>query len=58
MIKDNIQLIMGVGVAEIERVIKMLERNKNDDFLEFLSVLCVCEGFPYNEHQSTIGECI
>eukprot|EP00040_Diaphanoeca_grandis_P002750 m.22601 g.22601 ORF g.22601 m.22601 type:complete len:2904 (-) comp13869_c0_seq1:198-8909(-) len=55
MLKDNIELIMGVGKAEIERVVNMLEHNKNDDFLEFLSVLCVCEGYPYRQHQTDIG---
>ena len=56
MIRDNITLIMEVHEAEIEKITTMLESDKNADYLEYLSVLCVCEDAPFRQHQTTIGK--
>lgn len=55
MIRDNISLIMEIQEPEILKVINMLEKDKNADYLEYLSVLCVCENAPYRANQTTIG---
>ena len=56
MIRDNITLIMEVHEAEIKKITTMLETDKNADYLEYLSVLCVCEDAPFRQHQTTIGK--
>lgn len=56
LFRDNREIIDLVGSEEIAKVIAQLEEDKNADYLEFLSVLCVCEGAPIVYHQSTVGK--
>ena len=56
LIRDNMQIIRLCGKEEIMRIINLLSDNKCADFLEFLSVLSVCEGMPVKDMQDQIGE--
>eukprot|EP00040_Diaphanoeca_grandis_P037643 m.247080 g.247080 ORF g.247080 m.247080 type:complete len:2952 (-) comp33854_c0_seq2:851-9706(-) len=58
LMRDNIKVIQCVTSVEIKRIVGLMqmENGKNADYLEFLSVLCVCEKDPYREHQASIGQ--
>lgn len=56
LVRDNIQIIHFCGEQEIKHIVELLETNKSADFLEFLSVLSVCEGMPVKDMQDIIGE--
>ena len=57
LFRDNQMLVNLVGDSELSKVIGFLTKGKKEaDFLEFLSVLCECDGSPVVGHQTRIGE--
>ena len=56
LVRDNVQIILLCGEEEIEFIVKLLSDKKCADFLEFLSVLSVCDGTPVTEMQNLIGK--
>jgi len=56
LLRDNIEMCSAVGDEEIAKAVELLRQDKNKDYLEFLSVLCVIDGQPYRRHQDTVGQ--
>ena len=56
LVRDNLQIILLCGEEEIKFIVQLLKENKCADFLEFLSVLSVCDGTPVTEMQNLIGK--
>jgi len=58
LVRDNRKVIQCVTVAEVERIVRMLygDDGKNPDYLEFLTVLCVCDGAPIRSNQAIVGD--
>ena len=58
LIRDNAQLVELCGDAEVKRVVELLTKKdgKDPNYLEFLSVLCVCENAPVKRLQDMIGK--
>ena len=58
LIRDNQQIVEMCAKDEVERVVKLLHTpdGKDPNYLEFLSVLCVCEEAPVKRLQGIIGE--
>ena len=58
LVRDNASIIQLCSEKEIKRVVALLSApgGKRADFLEFLSVLCVCNETPVKEKQDVIGK--
>ena len=58
LVRDNASIIQLCSEKEIQRVVTLLSQpgGKRADFLEFLSVLCVCNDTPVKEKQDVIGK--
>ena len=56
LVRDNMQIVSLCGNEEIAHIISLLATNKDANFLEFLSVLSVCEGTPVKAMQDKIGQ--
>ena len=58
LVRDNRKVIQCVTIAEVERIVGMLhgDDGKNPDYLEFLTVLCVCDGAPIRRYQAIVGQ--
>lgn len=57
LVLDNINLVHTFGKPEIQKVVQFLRHgDKNADYLQLFSALCVCEGEPNRFHQKLIGE--
>ena len=57
LVLDNIQIVKTFGPPEIQKVVAFLRKDdRNADYLQLFSALCVCEGEPNRSHQKLIGE--
>ena len=54
LVRDNNKIISNMGPEEMGGFIELLKHDKNADYLEWLSVLCECEGVPIGANQSAI----
>jgi inositol 1,4,5-triphosphate receptor type 1 len=56
LVLDNIQIVKTFGLPEIQKVVAFLRKDdRNADYLQLFSALCVCEGEPNRFHQQLIG---
>eukprot|EP00053_Salpingoeca_punica_P017480 m.168492 g.168492 ORF g.168492 m.168492 type:complete len:2590 (+) comp17217_c0_seq4:243-8012(+) len=58
LVCDNFKVISQMKIEEIMQFIDLLRRDKNPDCLNFLCVLCECEGVPINENQNLICDAL
>jgi len=56
LIRDNIEVIHVIDESDVDQIIGHLKKNKNPKFLQFLSVLCVCNETPVHSHQHSIAK--
>ena len=54
LLRDNTRIVDRIGEENIEYFITWLIKQKNPDYLDFLSVLCVCEGKGMPRNQTMI----
>jgi len=56
LLRDNTPIVDRIADENIEYFITWLVKQKNPDYLDFLSVLCVCEGRAMSRNQTLIME--
>ena len=54
LLHDNSQIVDKVSAEHLDYFLAWLVKQKNPDFLDFLGVLCVCEGRAMPHHQADI----
>ena len=54
LLRDNTFIVDRVGEENIQYFLGWLVKQKNPDFLDFLGVLCVCEGRGMPQNQTKI----
>jgi hypothetical protein len=54
LVRDSREIIDAIGDEEINDIIRILKRDKNPDYLDFLSTLCECKDVAIHEQQTRI----
>ena len=56
LMRDNKTILLNITGVEIEEIFALLRQEKSHHLLEFLAVLCECDGAPMNQYQDLIIE--
>ena len=56
LMRDNKTILLNITGAEIEEIFALLRHEKSRHLLEFLAVLCECDGAPMSQYQDLIVE--
>ncbi len=54
LIRDNDDIIDAMGDTEIANVVRLVQKDKNPEFLELLSLMCECDERAKKKHQERI----
>eukprot|EP00040_Diaphanoeca_grandis_P037641 m.247338 g.247338 ORF g.247338 m.247338 type:complete len:2866 (-) comp33854_c0_seq11:229-8826(-) len=56
LVLDNINIVQSFTAKQVERVVGFLEKgDRNANYLQLLSALCVCDDEPYQLNQTLVG---
>eukprot|EP00039_Didymoeca_costata_P001936 m.56376 g.56376 ORF g.56376 m.56376 type:complete len:2661 (+) comp11036_c1_seq1:86-8068(+) len=55
LVRDNLQLVQSIGEREVRKVVDLIGKDKNPDFLAFLCVLCECDDDAMADNQELVA---
>ena len=58
LVRDNNQIVHAITDKEIMAFVELLKHDKQPQYLEFLSVLCECNGAPLPHNQEKIAHAL